>query len=476
MKTYNVQDYGALGNGYHNDTYAIQSAINEIEANKGGILFFPDGKYLCGSLVLCSNITLNCNNAILSLISDERYLEHIPFGDGNRYGENTHIYFGFECNNNIGFLCAKDKENICIKNIVLEADDRSFCERRDIVPLNYKKGAVLAPGAFFGDDHCYVPVKPRPQMLLFNDCKNIIVNNITINKSPCFSSWLLRCEDINIENTVIRNNLNQYNADGFHFSSCKNVNVSECDFVCGDDCIAIDTNSGTNAENFVIENCKFKTTMHAIRIYSGLDFEKSFGKENSGTINNVLFKNITINGCGAVAVVNAFDGDISNVKFNNISAIQNVPGTIYCFTAKEGTISDFSVTNSTLKGDGAIFGFAEANGKIFDIFFENTTFDIKPISKMWGVAEVCENANHAFGKPYNITLIGCENIKFSNCELLFRTPVFSDSFSQTERENIIKSIGQEYLAKIEPDVIPPVSQINSKAIDITGLEVKYDFI
>ena len=469
----NVKDFGALGDGLHDDTIAIQSAISEIELSGGGEIYFPEGKYLCGSIILCSNITLRGDKAILSLIGDENHLKHIPFGIGNRYGENLHLYFGFECNNNMGFLCAKDKENICIENIILEADDRSFCEKKDATPINYKKDAVLAPGAFFGDDHYYLPIKPRPQMLLFNDCKNISINHLEIYKSPCFTAWMLRCENITVKNSLIRNHLNQYNADGFHFSSCKNVCVSDCDFVCGDDCIAIDTNSGVDSQNFIIENCIFETNMHACRIYSGLDFEKVFGRDNSGKICNVQFKNITVNGCGAVSIINAFDGDISNVEFDNITARQHVQGTLYCLTANEGEISDIRVSNSKLSGDGVLFAYAEGNGKICNISFENSFFDITPILKLWGVLEVCELSNHAFGKPYNIALKGCENIIFQDCELQFRTPVFSNSYSQAEKKNIIESIGYERLSKIEPDKIDVLSQINCKSVNVNGLKVSY---
>lgn len=470
MKTINVKEYGALGNGKHNDTVAIQSAIDELDANNGGILFFPEGIYLCGTLILCSNISLTGNNATLSLVSDESYLKRIPFGPGNRFSESAHNYTEFDCN--LGFLCASDKENICILNLALEADDRSFCEKVEADPFVYKEGAVNTPGTFFGDYYSYIPNRARPQMIFFNDCKNVSIDNIRIYKSPCFSAWLLRCENINVQNTIIRNNYNQYNADGFHFSSCKNVFVSNCDFTCGDDCIAIDTNSGGDANNYFIENCVFQTSMHAIRLYSGLDLKKVFGRKNSGTLSQVRFKNITVNGCGSIVIINAFDGDISDVKFDNVSGCEDAYGTAYCFTANEGIISDVTVCNSSIKGDGAVFGYADGNGQIRDILFENTDFEIRPVLKYWGVAEVCENASHAFGKPYNITLKGCQNIKFQNCSLRFEPPVFSDSFTDMEREKILKAIGEEHLKKIEPSFIPALSEIGCKDIDVSTLQVE----
>ena len=46
MATFNVKDQGAQGNGVHDDTQAIQNTIDLAVAEKGGIVFFPPGKYL----------------------------------------------------------------------------------------------------------------------------------------------------------------------------------------------------------------------------------------------------------------------------------------------------------------------------------------------------------------------------------------------------------------------------------------------
>jgi polygalacturonase len=43
---YDVTAYGALGNGSHDDTPAIQNAINAAAANEyGGVVFLPIGQY-----------------------------------------------------------------------------------------------------------------------------------------------------------------------------------------------------------------------------------------------------------------------------------------------------------------------------------------------------------------------------------------------------------------------------------------------
>ena len=62
--TYNVRDFGALGDGKTDDTLAIQSALAFVAVRNGGTLIFPEGDYTVGNapnfkgLVLPSNVTI----------------------------------------------------------------------------------------------------------------------------------------------------------------------------------------------------------------------------------------------------------------------------------------------------------------------------------------------------------------------------------------------------------------------------------
>lgn len=55
---YNVKGYGAAGDGTTADTSAIQSAINAANSAGGGVVFFPEGTYISGTLTLYSKIHL----------------------------------------------------------------------------------------------------------------------------------------------------------------------------------------------------------------------------------------------------------------------------------------------------------------------------------------------------------------------------------------------------------------------------------
>lgn len=65
-----VREFGAVGDGVHEDTAAIQSAINFLP--EGGRLWFPTGTYLTLPLSLKSHITLDLDEDAVLLGSTDR--------------------------------------------------------------------------------------------------------------------------------------------------------------------------------------------------------------------------------------------------------------------------------------------------------------------------------------------------------------------------------------------------------------------
>src|SRR5260370_18230054 len=53
-----IKTFGATGNGKAMDTAAIQKAIDAANAAGGGVVHFPSGRFLSGTLKLTSNVAL----------------------------------------------------------------------------------------------------------------------------------------------------------------------------------------------------------------------------------------------------------------------------------------------------------------------------------------------------------------------------------------------------------------------------------
>src|SRR5690349_5893100 len=56
--SFNVKDYGAVGDGVRLDTEAINQAVQACAAAGGGTVFFPAGTYRTGTIHLKSDVTL----------------------------------------------------------------------------------------------------------------------------------------------------------------------------------------------------------------------------------------------------------------------------------------------------------------------------------------------------------------------------------------------------------------------------------
>src|SRR5277367_1201880 len=57
-KVFNVRDFGARGDGNSIDSPGINKAVEAASAAGGGIVHVPAGTYMCGSIRLKDNITL----------------------------------------------------------------------------------------------------------------------------------------------------------------------------------------------------------------------------------------------------------------------------------------------------------------------------------------------------------------------------------------------------------------------------------
>src|ERR1700722_5706459 len=70
MASYNILDFGAVGNAATNDAAAIQNAIDACTGGGGGRVIFPAGKiFLCGTIVLKSNVELHLERGSTLLAS-----------------------------------------------------------------------------------------------------------------------------------------------------------------------------------------------------------------------------------------------------------------------------------------------------------------------------------------------------------------------------------------------------------------------
>ena len=73
----NMKKAGAEATGKKLNTALIDKAINKLNANGGGTLFFPAGTYLTGAIHLKSNITIELE-AGATLLFSNNFDDYLP--------------------------------------------------------------------------------------------------------------------------------------------------------------------------------------------------------------------------------------------------------------------------------------------------------------------------------------------------------------------------------------------------------------
>jgi len=240
-RLWNVRDFGAQGDRKVNDSPAIQKAIETCSTSGGGRVYVPAGDYLCGGLQLRSHVSLYLESGATLWVSPNKE----DYQHGNR------------------FLYAEGQTNVTIEG-------RGVIHGTGQEDLQRKKGDT----------------KPRPDfrvgILRFIRCENVMIRDITVRYSDSWTFDLEFCEKVYITGVSILNNYYRVNADGIDPVSCKNVHISNCYIIAGDDCIVCKTRENAPCEDIVITNCTMSSIATAVKI---------------GTESHSDFRNIRVSNC-----------------------------------------------------------------------------------------------------------------------------------------------------------------------------------
>jgi polygalacturonase len=257
MTRFNVRDYGALGNGQTLDSPAIQSAIDACSAQGGGTVHLPAGRYLTGSMFLRSDISLHLGSGALILGSENP--DDYPIIHSRWEGKHQDTY--------APLITGQNLNNISVVG-------RGTIDGRGAVWWQVKRDGRLK--------------HPRPRMISFSDCTNVLIEGITAINSPSWTINPIHCQNVNIRGIAIINPADSPNTDGINPDSCRLVRISDCYVSVGDDCITI--KSGTEHEapdryapcrDITITNCTLERGHGGVVI----------GSEMSGGVKNVVISN-----------------------------------------------------------------------------------------------------------------------------------------------------------------------------------------
>ena len=309
----NVRDFGAVGDGVHDDTQAIQSAINCLPKN--GRLYFPKGIYLTAPLCLKSHITLDIPEGAKILATPDKSRFPVIPGKILDMENGEELHFGTWEGNAVSMhqavIFAQHAEDISIVG-------------RGIIDGN-------APEAGWWIDVKSHP-HGRPRLIFFNRCDGVSVHGIHACNSASWQMHPYFSRNISFLDMFISAPKDSPNTDAIDPEACDVVNIIGCRFSVGDDCVAIKSGKIEIGSKFkqpanlhTIRNCLMEFGHGAVTLGSemaggvtnltvnrcvfretdrGLRIKTRRGRGKDAIIDGVVFENIRMEGVLTPIVIN----------------------------------------------------------------------------------------------------------------------------------------------------------------------------
>jgi len=285
-RTCNPREFGAKADGTTKDTAAIQKAIDTCAAKGGGTVRLTAGTYLSAPIVLKSDITLQLDKGATLLGSP----------DHADYPEITE----FRLPGVQSLVSSTNAENVSITGEgTIDGNGESW----------WQMARTVRDAGVMGNH-------PRPRLVVFDHCKHVRIEGVTIQNSPMWQVVPYYSDDVVIHNVRVLAPQHSPNTDAVDPFSSSNVRIDHLYAETGDDDIAvksgaIDSPGGDDpSRDITISDCTF---LHG----HGL----SIGSEIAGGAHNIVAERIHFDGTdnGIRVKANRDRGnDVSNLVFRDI--------------------------------------------------------------------------------------------------------------------------------------------------------------
>ncbi|MDB4582400.1 glycoside hydrolase family 28 protein [Draconibacterium sp.] len=346
-REFTITDFGAVPDGETMNTDAIANAIQACSKAGGGRVVIPRGLWKTGPILFKSNIELVVDEGALVLFS-ERF-EDYPLIEAATNASRR----PYRC---ISPIYGKGLENIAITGKgVIDGNGQAWRPvKKSKMTANQWRELVASGGVVIPSGEMWWPSKEamnaeeliiqllssdspatredyasareflRPNMVVFNECRNVLLDGPTFQNSPSWNIHPFCCENVTIRNVTVRNPWFSANGDGLDLESCRNSYVYNCNFDVGDDAICIKSGKdeegrkrGRPTEKLIVSNCI---------VYHG---HGGFviGSEMSGDVKDILVTNCTFIGTDVglrFKSTRGRGGLVDNIYCENIDMI-NIP-------------------------------------------------------------------------------------------------------------------------------------------------------
>jgi polygalacturonase len=349
QSTFNIDNYGARGDGQRDDTQALAKAwLVACSSSRPAVLLVPKGKsYLLKPITLSGP----CKSTVTFMVE--------------------------------GILVAPPS-----KSAWSEDNISHWIMIQGVTGLTVTGGGTInGNGDIWWKNSCKsnraLPCTTAPTALTFHMCNNLKVENLKIVNSQQIHLSVEGCTSVQLARLSITAPRTSPNTDGIHITRSKDVQVRDCAIKTGDDCMSIedgthnllvtkvvcgpghgisigslgDDNSRAEVSSIAVDSVQLYGTTNGVRIKT---WQGGSGYAKDITFQNIIMDNvqnpiiIDQNYCDSAKPCKKQESavEVSNVVFKNIRGTTISKNAINLSCSNQASCTDIVLENIDLKMEG----------------------------------------------------------------------------------------------------------------------------
>ena len=305
----NVRSFGALGDGTHIDSEAVNQAIQAASRAGGGTVVFPSGSYLCFSIRLASHITLLLQPGCVLIAAESGRLGSYDLAEGAESAPNFQDFGHRHWHNSL--IWGEGLEHVAI------VGEGTIWGRglTDGLPQSSPAAETMGVGN---------------KALALKNCKNVQLRNFSILKGGHFGILATGVDNLLIDGLTI-----DTDRDGMDLDCCRNVRVTNCSVNSADDAICVKSSFalgyGRPTQDLAISNC-YVTAAYRLGTMLNATWEPwieadgrgrnggiKFGTESNGGFINSAISNCVFEGCHGLSLETVDGARLEDLVITNIT-------------------------------------------------------------------------------------------------------------------------------------------------------------